>query len=178
MQEAGIGELQSAFEALRRKLNSEGLFDAAKKRDIAPLPDHLAIITSATGAAIHDVMSVLRRRFPAMRSTLIPTQVQGEEATAQVVSALEKAAAYRDAPFDLILPREAADRLKTFGHSTQSLWRARSLPRLSLWSVPSAMNLMSRSQTSLLILGHQPFSRSRTNCSRPTRVDAKSGQYF
>ena len=59
MQEAGIGELQRAFEALRRKLHSEGLFDAAKKRDIPPLPDHLAIITSATGAAIHDVMSVL-----------------------------------------------------------------------------------------------------------------------
>ena len=115
MQEAGIGELQSAFEALRRKLNSEGLFDAAKKRDIAPLPDHLAIITSATGAAIHDVMSVLGRRFPAMRSTLIPTQVQGEEATAQVVSALEKAAAYRDAPFDLIL-------LTRGGGSLEDLW--------------------------------------------------------
>ena len=54
MQEAGIGELQRAFEALRRKLHGEGLFDAAKKRDIPPLADHLAIITSATGAAIHD----------------------------------------------------------------------------------------------------------------------------
>ena len=50
MQEAGIGELQRAFEALRRKLHGEGLFDAAKKRDIPPLPDHLAIITSATGS--------------------------------------------------------------------------------------------------------------------------------
>ena len=115
MQEAGIGELQRAFEALRRKLHGEGLFDAAKKRDIPPLPDHLAIITSATGAAIHDVMSVLGRRFPAMRSTLIPTQVQGEEATAQVVSALEKAAAYREAPFDLIL-------LTRGGGSLEDLW--------------------------------------------------------
>ena len=115
MQEAGIGELQRAFEALRRKLHSEGLFDAAKKCDIPPLPDHLAIITSATGAAIHDVMSVLGRRFPAMRSTLIPTQVQGEEATTQVVSALGKAAAYQDAPFDLIL-------LTRGGGSLEDLW--------------------------------------------------------
>ena len=112
MQEAGIGELQRA-EALRRKLHRD--CSMLPKNAIFPLPDHLAIITSATGAAIHDVMSVLGRRFPAMRSTLIPTQVQGEEATAQVVSALEKAAAYREAPFDLIL-------LTRGGGSLEDLW--------------------------------------------------------
>ena len=58
MQEAGVGELQRAFEALRRKLQEEGLFDHEAKRPIPPLASHLALITSATGAAVHDVMSV------------------------------------------------------------------------------------------------------------------------
>ena len=115
MQEAGVGELQRAFEALRRKLQEEGLFDTESKRPIPTLTKHLALITSATGAAVHDVMSVLKRRFPALQCTLIPTQVQGEEATGQVVQALERAARFDDPPFDLIL-------LTRGGGSLEDLW--------------------------------------------------------
>jgi exodeoxyribonuclease VII large subunit len=89
MEEAGIGELRRAFEQLRDRLQAAGLFDQDKKRSLPALPQHLAIITSPTGAAIRDVLSVIKRRFPAMRSTIIPSQVQGEQAADQVVAALE-----------------------------------------------------------------------------------------
>ena len=91
MEEAGAGALQRAFEELKQKLATEGLFDATKKRPLPTMPKHIGVITSPTGAAIRDILTVLRRRFPAIPVTVIPSAVQGQEAADQLVSALEKA---------------------------------------------------------------------------------------
>ena len=79
------------------------------------LPKHLAIITSPTGAAIRDVLSVLNRRFPALNCTIIPSQVQGEDATQQIVAALELANTFSEPVFDAIL-------LTRGGGSLEDLW--------------------------------------------------------
>jgi exodeoxyribonuclease VII large subunit len=115
MEEAGEGELRRAFEQLKQRLQADGLFDEARKRALPGLPKHLAIITSPTGAAIRDVLSVLNRRFPALNCTIIPSQVQGEEATAQVVAALALANAFDNPGFDAIL-------LTRGGGSLEDLW--------------------------------------------------------
>jgi exodeoxyribonuclease VII large subunit len=93
LEEAGEGALRRAFEALKARLTAEGLFDEARKR---PLPVHLhrlGVITSPSGAAVRDVISVLARRFPLLEVDVLPVQVQGESAPAQIVSMLRRAAA-------------------------------------------------------------------------------------
>jgi exodeoxyribonuclease VII large subunit len=87
----GAGNLQAQFEALKRKLLEEGLFDAARKRPIPVLPKRIVVITSPTGAAIRDVLSVLRRRFSGVNVLLIPALVQGNEAAGDLVRALRVA---------------------------------------------------------------------------------------
>ncbi len=89
---AGEGELRRRFEALKRKLSDEGLFDAELKRDLPRLPRQVGLITSPSGAAVRDVISVLRRRFPAVPVVLYPASVQGAAAPGEVVAALAKAA--------------------------------------------------------------------------------------
>jgi len=91
MEPAGLGALQQAFEALKLKLQSEGLFDPARKKPIPPTPRHIGVVTSPTGAAIHDILTVLARRCPAIPVTLYPTAVQGQPATADIVRAIEQA---------------------------------------------------------------------------------------
>jgi exodeoxyribonuclease VII large subunit len=99
LEPAGEGALRQAYEALRKKLEAEGLFDAARKRPLPALPRHIALITSATGAAIHDLLTVLRRRWPAATLTLIPTAVQGERAPEEIIAAFRKLARwYEDDP--------------------------------------------------------------------------------
>jgi len=115
MEAAGEGELRRAFEALKQRLQADGLFDESRKRALPALPQHLAIITSPTGAAIRDVLSVLNRRFPALNCTIIPSQVQGEEATQQIVAALELANTFSEPVFDAIL-------LTRGGGSLEDLW--------------------------------------------------------
>ena len=115
MEEAGEGELRRAFEALKQRLQTDGLFDESRKRVLPALPKHLAIITSPTGAAIRDVLSVLNRRFPALNCTIIPSQVQGEDATQQIVAALELANTFSEPVFDAIL-------LTRGGGSLEDLW--------------------------------------------------------
>lgn len=88
---AGSGKQQLALEQLKAKLNAEGLFDAARKRPIPKPLRTLGIITSATGAAIQDVLTVLERRDPHMQIIIYPSQVQGEQAPSQLVAAIEKA---------------------------------------------------------------------------------------
>ncbi len=88
---AGLGALQQAFEELKRKLLAEGLFDNARKKPLPSLPKHIGVVTSPTGAAIHDILTVLARRCPAIPVTLYPTAVQGKAATAEIVSAIERA---------------------------------------------------------------------------------------
>ena len=85
---AGDGALRLAFEALKEKLSAEGLFAAEAKVALPAHPKRIGIISSPTGAVIRDIISVFRRRAPQVELTLIPTAVQGREATAQIVRAL------------------------------------------------------------------------------------------
>ena len=89
MQPDGVGALAIAFEQLKRKLEAEGLFDAAHKKPIPEFPRRIGIITSRTGAVLQDIRNVLVRRFPAVEAVLCPVQVQGEAAPEQIVRALE-----------------------------------------------------------------------------------------
>lgn len=91
MEEAGAGALQRAFDELKAKLMREGLFDPQYKKPLPPLPKHIAVITSPTGAAIRDILNVLDRRFPSIPITVIPVAVQGKEAAPQIVKAIELA---------------------------------------------------------------------------------------
>ncbi len=91
MEQAGLGALQRAFEQLKAKLAAEGLFDEHRKRAVPLRPSRIGVITSPTGAAIHDILSVLRRRFPLTEVIVYPTLVQGNEAPAQICAAIAKA---------------------------------------------------------------------------------------
>jgi len=84
----GVGALQLAFEQLKRKLDAEGLFDAARKRALPPFPRTIGIVTSPTGAAIRDMLHVIGRRFADLRILITPVRVQGEEAPGEIVRAL------------------------------------------------------------------------------------------
>ena len=91
MQPAGQGALQLAFEQLKQKLEAEGLFRAENKKPLPAFVKRLALITSKSGAAIHDVLSVLARRFPLLPIELWPVPVQGAEAAPEIVKALQSA---------------------------------------------------------------------------------------
>jgi exodeoxyribonuclease VII large subunit len=84
----GRGALQLAFEQLKKRLEAEGLFDAARKKPLPLLPNRIGLITSPTGAAVRDVARILTRRFPNVHLTLYPVRVQGEEAGGEIVEAL------------------------------------------------------------------------------------------
>lgn len=113
MEESGVGQLQQAFEDLKLRLGAEGLFDPAGKLPLPPHPRHLGVITSPTGAAIHDILSVLKRRFPGLPVTLYPSAVQGAEAAPSIVRALQLA--QRHAQCDVII-------LGRGGGSLEDLW--------------------------------------------------------
>ncbi|MGP4845911.1 exodeoxyribonuclease VII large subunit [Marinobacter sp. 1Y8] len=91
MEPAGLGALQQAFDALKLKLQTEGLFDAERKKPVPTLPKHIGVITSATGAAIHDILTVLKRRCPGIPVTLYPASVQGSAAAGEIVNAIQTA---------------------------------------------------------------------------------------
>jgi len=91
MEEAGDGALQRAFEQLKRKLHDEGLFADENKQEMQNHYQHIGVITSATGAAVQDILSVFARRFPATRITLLPAVVQGAGAADEIVRAIERA---------------------------------------------------------------------------------------
>lgn len=85
---AGIGSLQAAFEALKARLAAEGLFSTERKRPLPAFPRTVGIVTSSTGAAIHDLLNVLRRRAPGLRVVLRPVRVQGEGAAAEIAAGI------------------------------------------------------------------------------------------
>ena len=95
-QEEGIGRLQEAFEKLRRKLEAEGLFDKTLKRTLPTFPRTIAFVTSPTGAAIRDFISILRRRDWVGRLIVIPAKVQGIGAAEEIVKGIDQANAIRD----------------------------------------------------------------------------------
>jgi len=113
LEEAGLGALQRAFEALKKKLAAEGLFDQAHKKPLPRYPRRIGVVTSATGAALRDILHVLGRRYPAADVLIYPTQVQGSTAAAQIAAALKRAEERRDCDV-LILARG--------GGSLEDLW--------------------------------------------------------
>lgn len=113
MEESGEGALQRAFEALKRKLQAEGLFDSERKRPIPAWPKRVGVITSGSGAAIRDILSTLQRRWPALPICVYPVPVQGAEAAPAIIAALQTAAA-RATEDVLILARG--------GGSMEDLW--------------------------------------------------------
>lgn len=89
MEPAGAGELQRQFEEIKARLADEGLFDEHWKRPLPAWPQKLGVITSPTGAVIHDVLHVLRRRYPTLPVMLVPVAVQGQGAARQIAAAIE-----------------------------------------------------------------------------------------
>src|SRR6056297_2567174 len=110
---AGSGALQQAFEALKKKLEGEGLFDPASKRPLPRYPQSIAVVTSHTGAAVRDILTTLKRRWPAAQVKLYKTQVQGERAAPELVRALD--AVERDGSSDVVI-------LARGGGSLEDLW--------------------------------------------------------
>jgi exodeoxyribonuclease VII large subunit len=101
MQPVGEGQLYQEFLRLKARLEAEGLFAAELKRPLPQFPRHIGIITSPSGAALQDILNTLRRRLPLVRVTLAPTTVQGAEAPAGIVAALQSLNSLPD--LDLII---------------------------------------------------------------------------
>lgn len=103
---AGVGAAQLRFEALRLKLETEGLFAADRKRPLPPLPRRIGLVTSEQGAVVHDVITVLSRRYPLAELILSHSSVQGEQAPTELVTALERLTTWRSAaglPVDVVI---------------------------------------------------------------------------
>lgn len=117
LQPAGRGQLYAAFEALKKKLADEGLFDPERKRPIPVTPQRLGIVTSPDTAALRDILRVLSARWPLVQVIVFPTLVQGAEAPAQIVAALANANRYSATvePLDVLL-------LARGGGSIEDLW--------------------------------------------------------
>ncbi len=96
MRPLGVGELQMAFERLKNKLHAEGLFAAERKKPLPPFPERIGIVTSPTGAALQDILNILRRRFPGVTVILSPVRVQGAGAAAEIAAAIDDMNAYGD----------------------------------------------------------------------------------
>ena len=109
----GVGDLYAAFEQLKKKLASQGLFDQAHKKPIPKFPGTIGIITSSAGAAIHDMLRILRKRYPLTKVRLIPVRVQGAEAPGEIASAIRYANYYKLA--DLLIVGRG-------GGSIEDLW--------------------------------------------------------
>ncbi len=90
LEAAGMGTLQQQFEALKRKLEEEGLFAAERKRPMPAYPRVIGIVTSSTGAAVRDIINICRRRAPQIQLVLRPTRVQGDGAAADIVAAIDE----------------------------------------------------------------------------------------
>ena len=87
----GIGDLYAAFEQLKKKLEAQGLFDPAHKKPLPKYPGTIGIVTSSAGAAVHDMLRILRKRYPLSRVRLLPVRVQGAEAPAEIAGAIRYA---------------------------------------------------------------------------------------
>lgn len=109
----GTGDLQVAFEQLKKKLDEEGLFDASHKKPLPLYPEKIAVITSSAGAAVHDMIRILSHRWPMTKVLLLPVRVQGSEAPAEIAGAIRYA--NRHALADLIITGRG-------GGSIEDLW--------------------------------------------------------
>src|SRR6202453_4677277 len=113
MEDAGLGALKRQFEELSAKLSQEGLFAAERKRSLPRLPRRIGVITSPTGAAVRDILHVLARRFPAAAVLIYPVPVQGAQAAAEIVAAIQLAG--KRAECDVLI-------LARGGGSLEDLW--------------------------------------------------------
>jgi exodeoxyribonuclease VII large subunit len=91
MQPDGIGALYLAYEQLKKKLETEGLFDQSRKKKLPLYPNHIGVITSPTGAAVRDIFTTINRRYPIVKKSLLPVLVQGDFAAKSIVQAIKKA---------------------------------------------------------------------------------------
>jgi exodeoxyribonuclease VII large subunit len=117
IQPRGLGVLQAKFEALKRKLDAEGLFDPARKRPLPKFPERIGIVTSPSGAAVRDILNVLRRRAPWLQILINPVRVQGTGAAQEIAVAIRELAKPNEnfAPVDLIVVTRG-------GGSIEDLW--------------------------------------------------------
>ncbi|AMO68652.1 exodeoxyribonuclease VII large subunit [gamma proteobacterium BDW918] len=118
MQQAGAGALALAFEKLKQELLAAGWFDPEHKKPLPATIKHVAVVTSPTGAAIHDILSVFKRRWPAMQISVLPVLVQGNNAAGQIANAIAQAnhwARTKQLDFDVILVSRG-------GGSLEDLW--------------------------------------------------------
>ena len=122
MEPAGEGALRAAFEALKERLAAEGLFGAERKKALPEFPAHLAILSSRSGAALRDVLSIVGRRFPCLRVTLIPVAVQGPDAERQLLDALRRIPALE--PDVVLLTRGGGSLEDLFAFNSEPLARA------------------------------------------------------
>jgi exodeoxyribonuclease VII large subunit len=113
MQPAGIGALQLAFERLKEQLADEGLFDPDHKKPLPEFPQKIGVITSATGAAVQDILRMLKERYPLVQVVLCPTLVQGDEAAPMIARAVERMNRFSD--IDLLIVGRG-------GGSIEDLW--------------------------------------------------------
>ena len=109
----GVGDLYAAFEQLKKKLAEQGLFDPAHKKPLPKYPGTIGIITSSAGAAVHDMLRILRKRYPLTRVRLLPVRVQGVEAPGEIAAAIDYANYYQLA--DLLIVGRG-------GGSIEDLW--------------------------------------------------------
>ena len=109
----GIGDLYAAFEQLKKKLEAKGLFDPAHKKPLPQYPGTIGIVTSSAGAAVHDMLRILRKRYPLSRVRLLPVRVQGAEAPAEIAGAIRYANIHKLA--DLLIVGRG-------GGSIEDLW--------------------------------------------------------
>jgi len=109
----GIGDLHAAFEQLKEKLSKQGLFDPAHKKPLPQYPKTIGIITSSAGAAVHDMIRILRKRYPLTKVLLLPVRVQGQEAPPEIAAAIRYANQYALA--DLLIVGRG-------GGSIEDLW--------------------------------------------------------
>ncbi|OLN23319.1 exodeoxyribonuclease VII large subunit [Domibacillus antri] len=113
MQPDGVGDLYFAYEQLKKKLEQEGLFRADRKRPLPAYPTCVAVVTSPTGAAVRDIITTIKRRYPAVLILIYPALVQGDRATASIVSQIEKV--NKDGRADVIIAGRG-------GGSIEELW--------------------------------------------------------
>ena len=109
----GIGDLYTAFEQLKKKLSAQGLFDPSHKQTLPHYPGTIGIVTSSAGAAVHDMLRILRKRYPLVQVRLLPVRVQGEEAPGEIAAAIRYANRYQLA--DLLIVGRG-------GGSLEDLW--------------------------------------------------------
>lgn len=109
----GIGDLYTAFEQLKKKLSAQGFFDPSHKQTLPQYPGTIGIVTSSAGAAVHDMLRILRKRYPLVQVRLLPVRVQGEEAPGEIAAAIRYANRYQLA--DLLIVGRG-------GGSLEDLW--------------------------------------------------------